>query len=98
MKPQTPRLFSGVDMNFTGSNKNIMPLLTAALFQAVGLFNFSYDFPKNFNGIISTLRDARCRFNFGNKVGEKILNGKVYDVISSYGSGSGSTSVGTTVK
>lgn len=98
MRPQTPRLFSGVDINFIKSNGKIMPLLTAALFEAIGFFTASYDFPKNFNSFISTMRDARCRMNFGDKVCEKMVNGKVYHVLSSYGSGSGATSVGTTVK
>lgn len=99
IRKQTPKLFSGVDINFImKSNKKILPLLTAALFQAVGYFHSSYDFPKNFKGIVSTVRDARCRLNFGDKVGEKTLDGKVYHIISSYGSGSGATSVGTTTK
>ncbi len=98
MRPETPKLFSGVDINFIKLNEKILPLLTAALFEAVGCFSASYDFPKNFKGIVSALRAARCRLNFGDKVGEKMLCGKVYDVFSSYGSGSGSTSVGTTMK
>ena len=98
MRSTTSKLLSGVDNAFA-QNNDLGDLLASVTFEAAAMLKPTVDYPRGFNAIISTLRPARIRNNFGDTVNEEIKVGDhFYQEIVSYGSGCGATSVGTTHK
>jgi len=97
MRKTTSRLFSGVDNTFVVDN-NLSDLVAHVTFEAAANFKETVDHPKNFGAIISTMRPARARNNYGRLERKKYCLNKLYEEIASYGSGCGSTSVGSTFK
>eukprot|EP00577_Skeletonema_sp_RCC1716_P032127 CAMPEP_0113437258 /NCGR_PEP_ID=MMETSP0013_2-20120614/37322_1 /TAXON_ID=2843 ORGANISM="Skeletonema costatum, Strain 1716" /NCGR_SAMPLE_ID=MMETSP0013_2 /ASSEMBLY_ACC=CAM_ASM_000158 /LENGTH=341 /DNA_ID=CAMNT_0000327905 /DNA_START=154 /DNA_END=1176 /DNA_ORIENTATION=- /assembly_acc=CAM_ASM_000158 len=95
MRRNKSRLLSGVNNSFITDN-NLHDLVSTFMFEAVSNFKVTVDFPLNNGGIISTMRPARARNNYGLKLDEFHRNGTLYKEIVSYGTGSGATSVGTT--
>mmetsp|Transcript_15495 Transcript_15495/g.31387 ORF Transcript_15495/g.31387 Transcript_15495/m.31387 type:complete len:100 (+) Transcript_15495:235-534(+) len=93
MRRNKSRLLSGVNNSFITDN-NLHDLVSTFMFEAVSNFKVTVDFPLNNGGIISTMRPARARNNYGLKLDEFHRNGTLYKEIVSYGTGSGATSVG----
>jgi hypothetical protein len=86
MRKTTSRLFSGVDNTFAVDN-NLSDLVARITFQAAENFKATVDYPFSNPAIISTMRPARARNNYGRLEEELYCLNKRYQQIASYGSG-----------
>ena len=88
-------LLSGVHDTFVTDN-DMQTMVATVVFDAASKFKPTFDYPLNNNGIVSTIRPARARNNFG-KLLRVIEEGRLREIVT-YDSGCGATSVGTTYK
>jgi len=97
MRQNTSKLFSGVDTTFVMDN-NLEELVAGVTFMAAANFKPTVDHPMACDPIINTQRPARARNNYGLVQHQFSHGDKLYYKMSSYGSGCGAASVGTTYK
>lgn len=94
---QGTKILSGVDYSFV-SDSNLGDRVENVTLEAINNFWTTVDVPMNNGPLISTKRPARSRNNYGLISSIIDMGHKQYCNISSYGSGCGSFSVGTTSK
>ena len=91
------KILSGVDYSFVSEN-SLGDIVKNVTLEAINHFCTTVDVPMNNGPLISTKRPARSRNNYGLISSIIDMGHKQYCKISSYGSGCGSFSVGTTSK